>query len=363
MQPAGCIWRIGSGGFSLNPLDLRLEDVLMSQNHGIQSETDSSITVCSNCRTPMPRELRFCRNCGYRLGEGAAEYTETVRFENGRPVNLKDHSAAPSQQPFATAYGVPGGPMSPATGHQMAKRAKKMSGMTWMFIGLLIFFLAAAAFTAVVTPIRRSIRPPVSAPPAPPRAMLGISPFEDAEGGVTFDNIITPGGPADKAGLVGGDVITSFDGKVVHDEDEMTDLMRRTPIGKPVEVIYIRDGESKTTTLTPISKEDFDRLAKEFRDRPEGRGLFGFDDDDTERVPIPGTKIFGVRVDDIRRNLPADLAGVKNGDIIIEFDGAPIRTTDELSSRVNRALPYNPVKVVLMRGGQKLEILVKMGKE
>lgn len=311
----------------------------------------------------MPRELRFCRNCGFRLGEGPAEYTPTVRFENGRPVNVADNGAASSQQPFASGYGVSGGPMVPGAGHQVAKRARKMSGMTWMFIGLLIFFISAAAFTAIVTPIRRMMPPRAAAPPPPPRAMLGISPFEDAEGGVTFDNILTPGGPADKAGLVGGDVITSFDGKVVHDDDDMTDLMRGTPIGKAVEVIYIRDGEVKTTTLTPISKEDFDRLAKEFRDRPEGRGLFGFDDGDTERVPVPGTKIFGVRVDDIRRNLPADLAGVKNGDIIIEFDGAPIRTTDELNSRVNRALPYSPVKVVLMRGAQRLEILVKMGKE
>lgn len=308
----------------------------------------------------MPRDLRFCRNCGYRLGEGPAEYTETVRFPNGRPVNLADSSAASSQQPFATSYGISGGPMIPGAGHQMAKRARKMSGMTWMFIGLLIFFIAAAAFTAVVTPIRRSITQTASAPP-PPRAFVGVNSFEDGEGGVTFDNVEPPGGPADKAGLIGGDIITSFDGHVVHDENEMTSLMRRTPIGKPVEVTYIRDGEPKTTTLTTVSQEEFNRLVSEFKDRPEGRGLFGFDDD-TERVPIPGTKIFGVKLTEITPNRPADLAGVKEGDIIIEFDRTPIRTPQELASRVNRALPYSTVKVVLMRGAEKLEIPVKMGK-
>ncbi len=309
----------------------------------------------------MPRDLRFCRNCGFRLGEGPAEYTETVRFKNGRPVNLAD-SAASSQQPFATAYGVSGGPMIPGSGRQMAKRAKKMSGMSWMFIGLLIFFIAAAAFTAVVTPIRRSITQTDSAPPVP-RAYVGVDDFEDGEGGVTFDNVEPPGGPADKAGLIGGDVITSFDGQVVHDADEMTVLMRRTPIGKPAEVIYIRDGEPKTATVTTVSKEDFDRLVRDFRNRPEGRGLFGFDDDDTERVPIAGTKIFGVKVNDISQSRPADLAGVKEGDIIIEFDGTPIRTPEELSSRVIRSIPYSTVKVVLMRGSEKIEIPVKMGKQ
>lgn len=308
----------------------------------------------------MPRDLRFCRNCGFRLGEGPAEYTETVRFKNGRPVNLADNSAASSQQPFATTYGISGGPMIPGAGRQMAKRARKMSGMSWMFIGLLIFFIAAAAFTAVVTPIRRGI-PPMSSAPPPPRAYVGVNEFEDGPGGVTFDNVEPPGGPADKAGLIGGDVITSFDGQVIHDEDQMTDLMRRTPIGKPVEVIYIRDGEPKTTTLTTISQEEFNRLEREFRDRPEGRGLFGFDDD-TERVPIPGTKIFGVKLREVTQNRPADLAGVKAGDIIIEFDGTPIRTPEELASRVTRALPYSTVNVVLMRGAEKLEIPVKMGK-
>lgn len=253
--------------------------------------------------------------------------------------------------------------MSPAAGRQMAKRTKKMSGMTWMFIGLLIFFIAAAAFTAVVKPIRTSIDASGSAPPAPPKAYVGVSSFEDGEGGVTFDNVEPPESPADKAGLVGGDVITSFDGQVVHDEDEMTELVQRTSIGKAVEVIYVRDGEPKTTTLTTVSKEDFERLRKDFQNRPEGRGLFGFDDGEIERVPIPGTKIFGVKVNKITQNRSADLAGVKNGDIIIEFGGAPIRTTEEFKSRVLRAIPYSTVKVVLMRGAEKIEIPVKVGKQ
>src|SRR5687768_14186274 len=235
----------------------------------IQSESDASITICSNCRTPMPRDLRFCRNCGFRLGEGPAEYTETVRFENGRHAKLANDAAIPSQQPFVTSYGLSGGPLTPAPGHQMAKRPRKMSGMTWMFIGLLIFFIAAAAFTAVVTPIRRSITQTASAPPAP-RAFVGVSDFEDGEGGVTFDNVRPPGGPADKAGLIGGDLITNFDGQVIHDADQMTDIMGRTPIGKTVEVTYIRDGEPKTTTLTMVSQEEFRRLDRDFLDRPEG---------------------------------------------------------------------------------------------
>jgi len=79
-------------------------------------------------------------------------------------------------------------------------------------------------------------------------------------------------------------------------------------------------------------------------------------------VPVPGTNIFGVILNDVSSSMPADLAGIKEGDIIIEFDGVPIRTPQELHARVRRALPYSTVKVVLMREGQKMEIPVKMGK-
>ena len=49
---------------------------------------------------------------------------------------------------------------------------------------------------------------------------------------------------------------------------------------------------------------------------------------------MPGTKIYGVKLGTILRSRPADMAGVKEGDIVIEFDGLPIRTGDEFLMRV-----------------------------
>ena len=261
------------------------------------------------------------------------------------------------QQPFGVNYAAP---LAQAPGGTFGKPRKRMSGMSWMFIGLLVFFLAAAAFTAIFTPMRPNA-PSISVPDKP-RVFFGVNDFEDGEGGVTFRNVEPPGGPADKAGLIGGDIITSFDGHPVKDEDEMSELMENIPAGKEVEVIYLRDGEQKITKLAPIAENDFERLKREFNDRAGGHGRFGFDDDDTERVPIPGTKMFGVRLDDISPNFPADMAGIKEGDIVVEFDGVPIRTPAELSARVKRAVPYNTIKVVVMRGTEMIEIPVKMGK-
>jgi S1-C subfamily serine protease len=287
----------------------------------------------------MPSELRFCRNCGFRLGEGIAEYTETVRFQGGPPG-------------FPVA-GVPA---------NCSKGRRRMSGMTWMFLGLLVFFIAAAAFTAVVAPLRHITNVQFTAP-VPPRSYVGVSSFDSTEGGVVFDYVEAPGTPADKAGLVGGDVITTFDGQGVHSEDEIMSLLGRTPIGKTVDVVFVRDGETKTTKLTTVSREEYDRLMKAFSNRPEGKGQFGYDDGEAERVAVEGTKTFGVKVNSILQSRPADLAGIKEGDIITDFDGAPIRTPEELRARVRRALPYSTIKVVVMRGNERLEIPVKMGRQ
>jgi len=230
-----------------------------------------------------------------------------------------------------------------------------------MFLGLLIFFIAAGVFSAIIKPIRDNVH--IQIAQSPPRSYAGVDDFETTDGGVTFANVEPPGAPADKAGLVGGDIITTVDGQPVHSDDEMTEILRRIPIGNTVDVIYIRDGETKNTKLTTISREEMKRLEDVFGNRPQGRGQFGYEDGEAERVEIPNTKMFGVQLGSILPNRPADLAGVKQGDIVVEFDGVPIRTSDEFLSRVRRALPYSTVKVVVWRNGERLEIPVKMGKQ
>jgi serine protease Do len=181
------------------------------------------------------------------------------------------------------------------------------------------------------------------------KSYIGVDEFNNSDDGVTFGSVQTPNGPADKAGLIGGDVILTFDGQPIHDEDQMNELMTQTPIGKTVDIEYMRDGQKKTAKLTTISVDENRRLTREFDRRPEGRAQFGYEDGDAKTVKVPGMNIHGARLGTILRNRPADIAGVKNGDIVIEFDGVPIRTDDEFLMRVRRALPYTTVKLVVMR--------------
>jgi membrane-associated protease RseP (regulator of RpoE activity) len=306
----------------------------MSQSSDLPLTSGPMIT-CSNCHSAMPAELRFCRNCGFRLGTGFST--------NIQPFTGTSDIAAAGSAPLAP------------------RKRRRISGMAWVFIGLLIFFVGAAAFTALISPVRQGNMGIVTIQ-QPVKSYVGVDGWDTVDNGVTFGSVDAPGGPADKAGLIGGDIITKFDGKEIHDEDQMDELMKETPIGKTVEVEYLRDGEAKTTKLTTVSIDEFRRLQREFEKRPEGRGHFGYEEGDTEIVEIPGTNIRGLRLDRVLASRPADLAGIKKGDVIIEFDGVPIRTSDEFLMRVRRAIPYETIKVVVMRNEEKLEIPVKMGK-
>jgi hypothetical protein len=311
---------------------------------------DSGTIACSQCGAPMPPEMRFCRACGNRLGEGPAEYTETVRFPNANATGQRSGSG------FAPPYAAP---IAQQTGAGFPyKRRRRLSGMAWVFIIIAIFFVMGAGLSALRKNVRS--RPGISINFN--RTYFGVDGFDDAPGGVTFDVVEPPGGPADKAGLVGGDIVTSFDGHAVTNQNEMKDLLRSTPAGKTVEVIYLRDGEIKKTQLTTISPSDFGDLERAFRIRPEGRGYFGFESNRTTKIADPQTKIYGVRLDYVERNGPSDLFGLKEGDIITSFDDVPIRTGDELLARVRRAIPRSTIIVTLIRGGQTIKIPVTMGR-
>jgi putative serine protease PepD len=61
---------------------------------------------------------------------------------------------------------------------------------------------------------------------------------------------ITPGGPAAKAGMKSGDIITAIDGRPITSPEELIVAIRAHSVGDSVVVSYKRGAESKSVTLT-----------------------------------------------------------------------------------------------------------------
>ncbi|MDT7541095.1 MAG: serine protease Do [Acidobacteriota bacterium] len=327
-------------------------------NHSESMNTHATDN-CPSCLAGLLPGMRFCRACGFRLGEGIAEYTETVRLD-GMPLM----SAA---KPGAQTFGInaPATTMLSARATRTSLRGRRVShcggasSLSWFKWVLIAFIIASASGggAAIMKNVRRSVALTHITIPLASRSFIGVDDFDYVRGEGLLLDAVLPGTPAERAGLRDGDLIQRFDGKTINSEEDMRDTLRRTTIGKTVEVVYARDGEVRTTRLTTVASADYDQQA--FMP-PDGTGYWGIDN--LDRVPVEGTNLYGVQLGGVVTNRPADIAGLKRGDIVTEFDGNPVRTVDGLASYIHHAAPGSIVRVAVIRDGGRVELPVKMGK-
>lgn len=69
----------------------------------------------------------------------------------------------------------------------------------------------------------------------------------------------------------------------------------------------------------------------------------------------------GVFVSQIYQGSPADIAGLKQGDVIVKLDDITIKTMNQLTRELFSFEPGEEVNLILYRGGQRLEVLVTLG--
>jgi membrane-associated protease RseP (regulator of RpoE activity) len=320
--------------------------------------------TCPGCGATLLAGLRFCRMCGYRLGEGVEEFIPTQRLDAAAPPRATDPFAArqtwgpPARQTFGTA---PLRQAGDAAARSLARACRPSRGgwITWFV--LLVALLSASG---VVT---RSVSERVAgglkqAQALPSNSILKeVDDIETADGGGVFiTGLSGPDSSLERAGISGGDVIKSLDGQPVANTSALRKILAATPPGKTVAVTFVHDDELKTATLTTADERDFHGMSL-IDARPGGQGRIGVDVGN--RVRVDGSNVYGVEVDGVTRNGPADLAGLKRGDILTEFDGKPVRTPGDMRLRIWSATPGDTVKAVVVRNGQRLEISVKMGRQ
>jgi regulator of sigma E protease len=120
---------------------------------------------------------------------------------------------------------------------------------------------------------------------------------------------VTPGKPAARAGLLPGDRIVAINGEPMNDFEDMR-LAIGMNGGTPLRIDYVRNGQPRSTTLTP-ERED-----SEFG--PVGRaGIRPYLDTTVGRV---------------RAGSPAATAGLRSGDRILGVNGHPVSQLSELDT-------------------------------
>jgi serine protease Do len=154
---------------------------------------------------------------------------------------------------------------------------------------------------------------------------------------------ITPGGPAEKAGLKAGDIITAIDGRQIKDGDDLvTEIASRRP-GSSVRLGYLRDGKPADAAVTIGDRDKVfaDLGNQQAEASPEERG----DPGETklgivvrEVTPATATKLHtsGVVIQSVRTGSFADLQGLEPGLVIIRVNKQATGTKEQFDAVVGR---------------------------
>src|SRR2546428_541812 len=75
------------------------------------------------------------------------------------------------------------------------------------------------------------------------------------------------------------------------------------------------------------------------------------------------TKDGGILVADVMKDSPAEAAGLKPGDIVVEFNRAPVKAVTDLQKRVAAVEPGRPTPLVVIRDKVSTPLTVKIGEQ
>ena len=107
------------------------------------------------------------------------------------------------------------------------------------------------------------------------RPYLGISAYYNSQPQVSgvsagvYVESVEAGGPAEKAGLQAGDVITMIGSSIITNRDDISSLSKTYKAGDTVTITYVRDGQVATTELTFGSTTEASTTSSETATQPE----------------------------------------------------------------------------------------------
>jgi len=156
--------------------------------------------------------------------------------------------------------------------------------------------------------------------------------------------------PADKIGIVPGDIITSFDGKEITEMRYLPRIVAETKNGKTVPITYWRKNAYKTAQITI---KELDEKAEEAQD-DEDNGNYDNQKRKSGSESLLGMNVTpltpqlrsrlrmdnkkdGLVVLDVENNSETAKRGLQRGDVVIDVGNEPVKSFADLKSAIDNA--------------------------
>ncbi len=143
---------------------------------------------------------------------------------------------------------------------------------------------------------------------------------------------VTKGGPAERAGIKKGDVITAYDGKAIPDPVSLQNGVSMTAPGSQVKVTLLRDGKRLDVTVKIGDTKEQEkilgasagqRLGAEFRDLNK-----------TEAAALGLESPLGAVITTIDPKGLLAVAGFEKGDVILQIEGEQVNSAAALADLI-----------------------------
>jgi membrane-associated protease RseP (regulator of RpoE activity) len=212
----------------------------------------------------------------------------------------------------------------------------------------------------------------------------------DYEGEGVLVSQVVSNSPASRAGIRKGDILVSVNSRDFDSPTELTRVIRDMRVGQNVSIVLVREGRRRTVSVRLGERPgsvDRDMDMDELRDLPDKmdhdgpmKEWSGPEGTRTFVFPGAGRGRLGVRVENLKGDLgtyfdvpgdkgalivevldgtPADKAGLKSGDVIVEVGNRDVEDSDDLVKALQDR-PAGNVSITVMRKGARRSFQVEL---
>jgi membrane-associated protease RseP (regulator of RpoE activity) len=334
------------------------------------------MTICRACSSEITGPDRFCRNCGVQIAPTVAEFDDTRRFNPSAPLQSVPHDTT---NPLSATQ--PPAPQQSSAALQRTASLIRMllkRKLIWALI-VLLFATSIGLGIGIGSSInhrrptelenggeeqdaeedeetaRNKFEETVQNALGFKQGSFSAAEFPDVQG-IFVNNLMSDDSPAALAGIQAGDLLTELNDSRVRNNSELSQVLNALKTGDEIPARIYRDG-ALTSLRIKIADRTFPPLQPKID--PDDQGFLGVLDS-SRRCCLPGTKRWGVEVTELQVNGPAELFGLRVGDVITEFNGFTVKTPNEFNRRIRAVKPRSKVPLTFYRGNahEKIEVII-----
>lgn len=192
--------------------------------------------------------------------------------------------------------------------------------------------------------------------------------------GVVVDDVVEDS-PAEEAGLQEDDIIVSINGTRIADAADLTDLVADQKPGDKVTIKLYRDGKEQTLDATLAARKNPNKRTFSIVTPKSGSHAYWFGDDDRKGsyIGVSLTELSdqlaayfgaarngGVLISEVSEDSPAEKAGLKAGDVIVEVNDEKVSDASDVSEIITDLKPGDKASLEILRDKRPMTVAVEV---